>query len=287
MKFFAVIVLLAVFCIAAPMPTDDDPDKAVENYKKLLKMIAKPQSFGLIKNPTIIKSYPTLKPLLIKIDAIWGKGKAKFGVSKFSIPFPLQLIRDQKKVLRMKVLGLQRSQNGQPFSKVGNKLESWPSLSLINIGVGEGFEITSLQIVPLTVAPTTKTPTKAPTSPTSSPSSPTFYFPPSCAPYGRAENYVPGSDYDCRPVEERCKCPSDKGFGCHAYCFHLSQIPKPRPSGCRSVGCGYWNPCTSVCSASVNGSVVPTVTTDIPFISSANFLVIGVASLIPFFLTFF
>merc|ERR1711957_163837 len=37
----------------------------------------------------------------------------------------------------------------------------------------------------------------------------------------------------------------------------------------------------------LNQSVVPTVTTDIPLVSSANFLVIGVASMMPFFLTFF
>jgi len=52
----------------------------------------------------------------------------------------------------------------------------------------------------------------------------------------------------------------------------------------------FFSKCFAYCSGEfsyLNQSVVPTVTTDIPLVSSANFLVIGVASVMPFFLTFF
>jgi len=205
-----------------------DPLRAVNHYKKLLKM-ARPYDLGILR-----------------IDAIWRGKDGESKLSNLTIPLPLKFRRDKiTGDLRVKVdeylttiqhenvinrpedwhLGASTLVSSGSFGPSGSK---WTYLYSLWINLGSGRDVETIQIVfPPTVAPTTKTPTKKPTK---------------------------------KPTTKKpTKQPTRKPWWMRPISRHGGQSP-------------------------LNRSVVPTVTTDI---SSANFLVIGVASVMPFFLTFF
>jgi len=301
MKFVFAIFLLAVFCIAAT-PDERQKDKEAKQkslIEKLKKQKALPQP-GL-DPPKASNNYLTLRNLIkeksysvgtLHIVAIWGKGKKNRILSKLKIPFPLEMRRDKTTgELRIKVKDYLTSRPGLNESwKSGAKKDvkgsQWPSLRILNLGLGKDFELTSSQIVPPSVAPTVSPTTAPPTVP---------------LPYCIRVVPGPGGNYAALPscnAPPCCKyppCCSNNGPFNALNCVsdQCDSTIGPQPCHCSDPNASDSCRTSYLCvygghgPRGLNRSVVPTVTTDIPFVSSANFLVIGVASVMPFFLTFF
>jgi len=307
MQSVAVIVLLVVFCIACP---PDDPQcepyscnpalpqcqnakiawrqkekeanaqrQKKEKEAKILHLksqeaIPKP---GL-DNPRADMHYKKLQGMVkkyylgtLRIDAMWYVEKEVHDLVKLSnltIPFPFVLLRDiQTGELRIKVdeyliVTKHKDYTGSLEDHWRNGTtehfqgSEWPYLySLWSTVDSAGKSYTKLledladvEIISLQIVGKTFAPSVAPTKTPTTTKTPTVRVITSRPTINRA---------DAHP-----RCRVNIGSK-HPQCLYGREPDRH------------------------NHLVVPTVTTDIPVVSSANFLVVGVASVMPFFLTFF